>query len=228
MNVTLLQYTKNPERAIALAARLCYSDAGIEELKGRISATQTGKLVRMLVRMGHHSALEHASFTFGVEGVSRSLTHQLVRHRLASYSQQSQRYVKAEAFEYVIPPAIESNPRLKNIFNQTMSGIQKVYNLFTRQGIAAEDARYVLPNATETKIIVTMNARELLHFCLLRCCNRAHWEIHELADKMLKHAKTIALAAFETAGPACVAGNCREGRMSCGKTTEVREKYRLL
>ncbi|MFA5795472.1 MAG: FAD-dependent thymidylate synthase [Candidatus Brocadiia bacterium] len=228
MNVTLLQHTKDPERAIALAARLCYSNVGIKELKDHISAPQTGKLVQMLVRMGHHSALEHASFTFGVEGVSRSLTHQLVRHRLASYSQQSQRYVKAESFEYIVPPEIKSDPALNKVFIQTMNGIQKIYNLFTSKGIAAEDARYVLPNATETKIIVTMNARELLHFCLLRCCNRAHWEIHQLADGMLKQAKAVASNVFETAGPACVADKCHEGKMSCGKAAEVRRKYQLL
>ena len=155
---------------------------------------QVQKLLAKIIKMGHASTMEHVSFTFGIEGVSRVLTHQLVRHRLASYSQQSQRYVAEHDFEYILPPSIEEKPEAKERFQSLMDDIQKAYNELADMGIPKEDARYVLANATETKIVVTMNARSLMHFFNLRCCNRAQWEIRELAYKMLEEIISVQLS----------------------------------
>jgi thymidylate synthase (FAD) len=191
--------------------------------------------VKKLVAMGHMTPVEHASFTFAVEGISRACSHQLVRHRLASYSQQSQRYVSEEAgFDFVIPPTIKEDKELTREFKRFMKDAQESYNYFVkelnRRGIKGEaanqDARFVLPNAAETKIIVTMNARELLHFFRLRCCNRAQWEIQALADKMLKFVKRVSPVIFDKAGPGCLKGPCPEGTYTCGKVKKVRAKYR--
>jgi thymidylate synthase (FAD) len=160
--------------------------------------------------------------------VSRALTHQLVRHRIASYSQQSQRYVTMKNFPYVTPPGLllqKQRAELLGRYQAMMNNLGQLYEEMLQAGVAAEDARYILPNACETKIVVTMNARELLHFFRLRCCNRAQWEIHGLADEVLRLAKEKAPTIFEHAGPGCLAGGCPEGKMSCGLTTEVREKY---
>ena len=173
MQVKLVRYTPEPERTVAMSARLCYSPIGAAQLKEKISDEQAAKLVRKLVSMGHFSTLEHVTFTFAIEGVSRVLTHQLVRHRIASYSQQSQRYVKEHDFETIVPPSIAKNPAAKAKFDALMAEIQDLYNEFTAAGVLAEDARYILPNATETKIVCTFNARSLLNFFSLRCCTRA-------------------------------------------------------
>ena len=183
---------------------------------------QAAKLVRKLVSMGHFSTLEHVTFTFAIEGVSRVLTHQLVRHRIASYSQQSQRYVKEHNFETIMPPTIAARPEAKEKFLKLMQEIQDLYNELTEQGIPAEDARYVLPNAAETKIVCTFNVRSLLNFFSLRCCSRAQWEIRQLAEKMLAECKKVAPVLFENAGPTCVSeGICREGEMSCGRLQAI-------
>lgn len=226
MKVLLLRHTPEPEMAVAQAAKLCYSAVGVEAIAEKLTPEKTAEFIRRLLAMGHVSALEHASFTFGVEGVSRSLTHQLVRHRLASYSQQSQRYVASRDFAYILPDTIAARPEAAGRVRTLMADIAAVYADLLAAGVPAEDARYVLPNACETKIVVTMNARELLHFFRLRCCRRAQWEIRALAETMLARARTAAPALFQNAGPGCVTGPCPEGEYSCGQAAEVRERYR--
>lgn len=222
IKVKLLEYTPEPERVVAMAARLCYSASGAEELAEKMTPEQVEKLVGKIVKMGHASTMEHVSFTFGIEGVSRVLTHQLVRHRLASYSQQSQRYVAEHDFEYILPPSIADKPEARERFEKLMADIRTAYDELSDMGVPREDARYVLANATETKVVVTMNARSLMHFFNLRCCNRAQWEIRELAYKMLEQAKEVAPLLFKNAGASCVAtGHCPEGAMTCGKFSEM-------
>ncbi|CUH97732.1 Thymidylate synthase ThyX [Propionispora sp. 2/2-37] len=218
MNVKLMYHTPKPERAVAMAARLCYSAVGAEELAVQMTEAQVATLLRKIVDMGHTSTLEHASFTFAIEGVSRVLTHQLVRHRIASYSQQSQRYVKEHDFEYITPSSIAVNPAAKVKFDELMQRIRATYDELVAMGVHQEDARYCLANATETKIVVTMNARTLLHFFEERCCMRAQWEIRKMAELMLTEVRGVAPILFEKAGPTCVTGNfCREGKLSCGR-----------
>lgn len=252
MKVKLIQYTPEPEKVVAAAAKLCYSSVGVDEITKNLTDDNAGKFVDMLMNLGHQSPLEHVSFTFGIEGVSRVLTHQLVRHRIASYSQQSQRYVKLDQFEYIIPPEIERIPEAKEIFMASMEKDQKAYDelceilidryfksLFKNdlsekqarnqaEKKAIEDARFVFPNACETKIVVTMNARTLIHFFNHRCCNRAQWEIRDLATAMLKELKTVAPNIFSKCGPNCILGACPEGKMTCGEINEVREKFKNL
>uniref|UniRef100_A0A831UCL2 Flavin-dependent thymidylate synthase n=1 Tax=Geobacter metallireducens TaxID=28232 RepID=A0A831UCL2_GEOME len=227
MKVTLLQHTPDPELAVALAARLCYSPIGIDELRERISRSDVSAFLDKIMSLGHQSVLEHASFTFGIEGISRATSHQLVRHRIASYSQQSQRYVThTEQFSAVIPPSIAERPELAARFKSQLKALHETYAELYEAGIPAEDARYILPNAAETKIIMTMNARELLHFFGLRCCERAQWEIRAMAVEMLRLLKNVAPTIFRDAGPGCVAGPCPEGTMTCGKIVEVRKRFK--
>ncbi len=235
--VTLVQHTERPDEIIAAAARLCYA-ADTEGLLEQ-GAEKARELVARLQRMGHHSPLEHASFTFYLEGVSRALTHQLVRHRIASYSQRSQRYVRHDAFDYIIPPQLEGITVRENgrevdaieYFEETMDLIAERYaalnDALGRTGERSnEDARYVLPNACETRIFVTMNARELLHFFAERLCLRAQWEIRRVANMMLDAARQVAPAAFQGAGPKCIPmGRCPEGRMGCGRYAEMVKRY---
>ena len=225
IKVKLLNHTPEPERAVAMAARLCYSASGAEELAEKLSDEKVKEMVRRMVALGHGSTLEHASFTFGIEGVSRVLTHQLVRHRIASYDQQSQRYVAAHGFQYITPPSIAEKPEALAKYEALLEEIRKTYDELTEMGVPKEDARYVLANATETKILVTMNARSLMHFFNLRCCYRAQWEIRELAAKMLEEAKKVAPLLFKNAGATCVAtGRCPEGKMTCGHLGEMLAK----
>lgn len=225
MEVRLVRHTPDPEKTIALAAHLCYSAIGAAQLEEKISDEQAAKLVRKLVSMGHFSTLEHVIFTFAIEGVSRVLTHQLVRHRIASYLQQSQRYVKEHNFETIMPPSIAARPAANEKFKNLMLEIQNIYNEFTDMGILAEDARYILPNAAETKIVCTFNVRSLMNFFSLRCCTRAQWEIRQLAEKMLVECKKVAPILFENAGPTCVTeGICREGEMTCGRLAAILAK----
>ncbi|MCM2359575.1 MAG: FAD-dependent thymidylate synthase [Geobacteraceae bacterium] len=229
MKVALLQYTPDPERTVALAARLCYSPADIDELKEKISAADIRNFLEKIMSLGHQSVLEHASFTFGIEGISRVTTHQLVRHRIASFSQQSQRYVShRERFAAVIPPTIAGRPEALARFEAQLAALHQTYVDMVEAGIPAEDARYILPNATETKIVVTMNARTLLHFFELRCCERAQWEIRAMAVEMLKLVKGVAPIVFRDAGPGCLTGPCPEGTMTCSRAAEVREYFRNL
>lgn len=216
MKAKLIKHTPEPERMVAVAARLCYSPVGGEGLFENMTGEEVEKLVRFVVKSGHLSTTEHIIFTFAIEGVSRALTHQLVRHRVASYNQQSQRYVKFHGnYSYVIPPAVKNNSKINDRFEQKIAEIHKFYEEMLESGIDAEDARYILPNASETKIIVTMNARELLHFFTVRCCNRAQWEIKELAKGMLKAVKKVSPVVFEKAGPNCLRGPCPEGKFKC-------------
>ncbi|MCK4738414.1 MAG: FAD-dependent thymidylate synthase [Deltaproteobacteria bacterium] len=230
MKVILLRHTPEPENTVALAAKLCYSSSSITELEDETGDGSNQKFLTKILSLGHLSVLEHASFTFGIEGISRANSHQLVRHRLASYSQQSQRYVKADTklVKVVTPHTINDNAEAKKLFDDFTKDAYATYGKLTELGIPKEDARYVLPNAAETKIIVTMNARELIHFFLLRCCERAQWEIREMATEMLSLAKIIAPFIFKDAGPGCVAGSCAEGEMTCGKPKETREKFKNL
>ncbi|MCL0035769.1 FAD-dependent thymidylate synthase [Thermodesulfovibrionales bacterium] len=235
LKVILLRYTADPEETVAMAAKLCYSSSDVESLKGKIAVKDQKAFVGKLIAMGHMSPLEHASFTFAIEGISRACSHQLVRHRIASYSQQSQRYVSEEAgFDYVIPPVIKEDEDLKRRFEDLMAESQEAYNYtvgrLREKGIKGEsanqDARFILPNAAETKIMVSMNARELLHFFRVRCCNRAQWEIREMAVEMLRLVKKTAPLIFSKAGPECLYSPCPEGEYTCGKMKEVREETR--
>ena len=252
MNVQLLAYTPDPEQTIACAAKLCYSPAEIDTIKDGLTEEKTASFIDMLSEIGHESPIEHAVFTFGIEGVSRSLLAQITRHRLASFSVQSQRYVAENAFEFVLPPEIESIPSAKEEFLSAMREDQdhydrlteilkkKHYEDFLSQGLsekdaskkaekkAIEDARFVLPNACTTKMVCTMNARSLKNFFAIRCCNRAQWEIRELATAMLREVRKAAPHLFNSMGPSCLNGPCPEGKMSCGKAALVREKFRNL
>lgn len=217
MNVELLQYPENPERAVATAARLCYAPVGAKELMETMPPERVESVLSTIMKSGHFSTLEHVSYTFAVDGVSRALTHQLVRHRLASFNQQSQRYVKfADGVDTVKPHTVEENEEASRIFDEALEAVIEGYQKLLEAGIPAEDARYLLPNAAETKIVITMNIRELLHFFSLRCCNRAQWEIREMAHKMLELVRPTAPYIFMDAGAPCVRGVCPEGKMTCG------------
>ncbi|PLX81584.1 MAG: thymidylate synthase (FAD) [Desulfuromonas sp.] len=225
MQVQLLTHTPEPERVVAAAARLCYSAANIDALLDTEQNKQIALLDKIL-DLGHFSVLEHASFTFGIEGISRACSHQLVRHRIASYSQQSQRYVThAERFEAVVPESIAGDAKFKRRFDQFLDQAHELYGDLLEAGIPAEDARFVLPNAAATKLVMTMNGRELHHFFALRCCRRAQWEIREMAKQMLKLARQAAPALFANAGPGCLRGKCPEGKMTCGEPEAVRREY---
>ena len=233
IKVTLLTYTPEPEKVIAAAAKLCYSHSDAATLYDGLDEDKTTSFLERLTNLGHASPTEHATFTFAIDGISRACSHQLVRHRLASYSQQSQRYVKMDnSYEYVVPPAVMRNTELLDWYLDKMESYYDDYTVLQEElqgyymddGLdraiaekkANEDARYLLPNAAETKIVVSMNARELLHFFNVRCCNRSQWEIREVADQMLRLVKPIAPTLFKYAGPNCLYGMCSEGRMCCG------------
>jgi len=228
LKVTLLASTPEPEKTVALSARLCYSDAAIMELEESIKDLPLEKFLGRILRMGHLSVLEHASFTFGVDGISRVTSHQLVRHRVASYSQQSQRYVKFSSPEYVIPETISASEDKRQRFTEAVEGLFSLYKDLVDSDVPAEDARFLLPNAACTRIILTMNARELLHFFKLRCCERAQWEIREMATAMLVLARREAPFIFRDCGPACVTGPCSEGEMTCGRPSEIRARFKAL
>jgi len=210
MKVELIEHTSNPEETVAKAARLCYSDKPTSD----IEIKDVGKFVSKLAELGHYSPFEHASFTFAIDGISRACSHQLVRHRIGSYSQRSQRYVSEDSFDYIVP---ESLIGCKDKYEKFMAYTADLYKWLVLNGVPKEDARYILPNATATNIIVTMNARSLMNFFRLRCCNRAQWEIRELADSMYMECMKVAPLLFANAGPACVTGKCTEGKMTCGK-----------
>lgn len=234
MNVKLLAHTPEPEKLITTAAKLCYSKSNACDIYDKLTEENVDKFIKMLADLGHESPLEHASFTFAIDGVSRSLLAQITRHRIASFSVQSQRYVNLDdTFECITPAIIASNPMYKALFDETVNDSFEAYKTLTAaitadlvttgmerkkaEKIAIENARAVLPNACQTKLIVTMNARELMHFFSKRCCNRAQDEIRELADEMLRLCKGVAPILFSHAGAPCVAGTCPEGKMSCGK-----------
>lgn len=220
MKVTLLSYSKEIEPLIAAAARTCYSKETTEDIFKTMAddPDKNKDFIRRLRDMGHESPLEHVTFTFGIDGVSRALTHQLVRHRVASYSQQSQRYVDGKNFNYVIPHTVEKNTAIAAVYATYLENAKDMYQALINSGIPKEDARYILPNAMTSNIVVTMNVRELLHFFSVRCCQRAQWEIRELAWQMLTICKQLSPALFNTAGAFCDQhGYCKEGNMSCGR-----------
>lgn len=225
MKVELVTYTPNPDAVCNMAAGTCVS----EDIPVLEMSVNKYRALKGALAAGHESVAEHTNFTFAISGVSRALTHQLVRHRLASYSQQSQRYVNMGEFEYVTPDSIRNKVGIwwnesegmfttLKVYDQLMNYIQELYTEMVRAGIPEEDVRYILPNACCTNIVVTMSARELRHFFRLRCCERAQWEIRELANRMLELVKEVAPTIFADAGPSCVAtGRCPEGKRSCGK-----------
>ena len=263
VNVKLIAHTPNPEQIVAAAAKLCYSPSKIDNILDGLDEEKSRSFVEMLSSMGHESPTEHVSFTFGIDGISRACSHQLVRHRIASYSQQSQRYVDGNKFSYVTPPAIAECPEALEAYNEALKAESKAYavirdelvynsimnskdgcnlvgnkqevidayreinksqlSTFTKK--ANEAARFILPNACTTSIVVTMNVRSLHNFFNHRCCNRAQWEIREIAIQMLKICKEVAPALFVNAGPKCLRGNCPEGKMTCGKANEVRKFF---
>lgn len=253
MKVTLIAHTPDPEKIVAAAAKLCYSDSGLDTMMEGLDDEKAAGFVEMLASIGHESPVEHVSFTFGIEGVSRTLLAQITRHRIASFSVQSQRYVKKSEFVYITPPEIEADPSAKALFEKSMNDAldsynsladileKKHYDAFIAAGMnqktarskaekkAIEDARFVLPNACETKMAVTMNARSLINFFRLRCCCRAQWEIKAVADEMLRLCCTVAPSIFKLAGPSCVKdGKCPEGKMTCGRFAEVTAGYRQM
>jgi len=229
MYIELIKYTPEPEKTVAIAARVCYSPRNAKEIYENMSDEEVKKLIRFLIKAGHHSVIEHASFTFIVDKISRACSHQLVRHRLASYSQQSQRYVEYKRnLEYVTPQSIKDKKELSQKFEEFQQQSFNLYKYFLKNNISSEDARYVLSNAFPTQIIITMNARELLHLFTLRCCERAQWEIREMAYRMLNKVKKVAPIIFEHAGPSCFRGRCPEDEMMCKnppKEDEILEKY---
>ncbi len=250
MNVTLIAHTPDPEKVVAAAAKLCYSSSDVQTLMEHLTPEKIESFVELLASYGHESPVEHVTFTFGIEGISRACTHQLVRHRIASYSQKSQRYVSEKGFEYVIPPAIAADEKALACYEQAMAQMNDAYNALAdlleqthyqtmiaagkseqdaakaARKAAIEDARFVLPNGCETKIIVTMNARSLMNFFHHRCCNRAQWEIRDVAQEMLRLCREVAPALFSHAGPSCVNGPCPEGAMTCGRMKEMREMFK--
>jgi len=229
IKVELIAYTPAAEKIIAAAGKLCYSSADIDSIMADIDEEAENYYVDMLIGMGHESAIEHASYTFAIEGVSRVVLAQITRHRIASFSVQSQRYVGMQDFKYVVPPAIRENAEALKEFEELMDFAREKYNIISglltkddksaqAKKAANEDARFVLPNACETKIIMSMNARALYNFFKLRTCERAQWEIRALAGKMLEKLKEVSPVLFKKAGPPCIfSGRCPEGKMSCGR-----------
>ena len=252
MRVQLLAYTPEPERTVAAAAKLCYSPVGIEAVREGLDEASTARFVDMLAEIGHESPIEHASFTFGIEGVSRSLLAQITRHRIASFSVQSQRYVRKDDFDFITPPAIAGDAETDALYREAMAACGRFYEALAdrlkrqhterlvaggmeekeaarkAEKMAIEDARYVLPNACDTRMVMTINARSLFNFFSHRCCNRAQWEIRALADAMLRLVLEVAPHLFKSAGPPCLRGGCPEGKMSCGEMDAVRAKYRAM
>lgn len=213
-----MSYTPNPDELIAASARICYRDIAAKELLQAEEESLSRKLIAELFASGHMSAFEHVSFTFGIDGLSRVASHQLVRHRLASFSQQSQRYVSMspDPEAVIIPPNIKANPDALRLYSEAVRHSQEIYRELCAMGIPKEDARFILPHGHSTRLIMTMNARELHHFFGLRLCRRAQWEIRELARKMLILCREKAPVIFDMAGPGCMFGKCNEAR-TCGK-----------
>jgi thymidylate synthase (FAD) (EC 2.1.1.148) len=253
IHVELLSHTPDPEKVIATAAKLCYSSSDIGSLYDGLTPEKSAEFIDKLIGMGHASPVEHISFTFGIEGISRACSHQLVRHRIASYSQQSQRYVNMDKFAYVTPQSIQNDDYATQLYDSTMSLLTKRYkelhdvlvSNFTAQLVtdgmdedkarskaekmANEDARYILPNACETKIVMTMNARSLFNFFSLRCCNRAQSEIRTVAEQMYRLVYKLAPTLFAHAGAPCVVtGRCPENSMSCGHMKDMQERYKRI
>jgi len=232
LKVQLLRYTTDAERLCGAAALTTTKSGTPSEILAKINPNTAKEVIKRVTGYGHGSVIEHASFTFSIEGASRAMTHQLVRHRIASYTQQSQRYVRYDTLKnYVTPPSIAKNANAKKEFDEGLKKISETYQNLLQMGIQKEDARFILPNAAKTNIMVTMNARELRHFFNVRCCARAQWEMREAATEMLRQVKKAASALFENAGPTCVElGCCSEGKMKpqdCD-IPEIKKKFLAL
>jgi thymidylate synthase (FAD) len=232
LKIKLLRYTADAELLCGTAALTSTKSGSPSETLKKMNMETAKRIIKRVTGYGHVSVIEHASFTFSIEGVSRAMTHQLVRHRIASFTQQSQRYVTYDTLEkYVTPPSITNNAEAQKIFGETLEKISETYQKLLKLGIKKEDARFILPNAAKTNIIVTMNARELRHFFNLRCCTRSQWEIREVAIEMLKQAKKTAPALFENAGPSCVElGYCPEGKIKPPECNveEIKKRFRSM
>jgi thymidylate synthase (FAD) len=232
LKVKLLRHTANAELLVGTAAFTSTKSGSPSENIEKIDLETAKRVIKQVTAYGHASVIEHASFTFSIEGVSRAMTHELVRHRIASYTQQSQRYVAYDTSEnYVVPKSIIENQDAKRMFDETLTKVSETYQKLLKMGVPKEDARFVLPNAAKTNIIVTMNARELRHFFNLRCCARAQWEIREVATEMLRQAKKATPALFENAGPSCTElGYCPEGKMKLKdcEVTEIEKRFQNL
>jgi len=221
--VLLIASTPSPDSVVAAAARLCYSDVSAADLLVDGSSGKNEKLLEHLWKSGHFSPFEHASFTFAIDGLSRVASHQLVRHRIASFSQQSQRYVSMDSPDVIMPSSIAGSPVFAGKFSDLADQAHQLYREMVEAGIPKEDARFILPHGWSTRLVMTMNARELHHFFTLRLCRRAQWEIRDLAGKMLREVRPAAPLLFRTAGPTCVIyGEFREMN-PCGKPYESLE-----
>lgn len=221
MALLLMRHTPDPDRLVALAARRCYSSRAAHDIEERLSIEEIERLLDFLRQRNHLSPFEHADFTFSADGISRALSHQLVRHRIASYSQESQRYVnymKTDKLPYVVPPSVAQNPEAARLFAEAVDKTLQAYRDMVTAGVAPEDARYVFPNAIETKLVFTMNARSLFNFFEQRCCVKAQWEIRYLAIEMLKAVRKVAPMIFKSAGAPCQFDKspyCRENDSEC-------------
>ncbi|MDL2263496.1 FAD-dependent thymidylate synthase [Synergistaceae bacterium OttesenSCG-928-I11] len=218
--VKLIAATADATRVVAAAAKLCYSASRASDLYDGLDADKVKNFLRQLRSVGHMSPFEHASFTFAIDGLSRVASHQLVRHRIASFSQQSQRYVTMGAPCAVVPDEIAKNPEATALFERAANESHAAYERLVAMGVPKEDARFILPHGWETSLVMTMNARELNHFFALRLCRRAQWEIRCLARKMLALVRESSPELFDPTGPSCVAeGRCREAH-PCGQPYE--------
>ncbi len=216
ISVQLIAGTPHASQIVAAAAKICYSSSGAADILEGLDRDKISKFLKMLNESGHLSPFEHVSFTFAIEGISRVATHQLVRHRMASYSQQSQRYVSVKAPSCILPPSVIKNEEAARLYKEQAESAWNCYERLVELGVDKEDARFILPHGAATRIVVTMNARELHHFFALRLCKRAQWEIRDLACRMLKLVRAAEPDLFAVAGPSCVVkGECTEAH-SCG------------
>lgn len=216
MEVKLIRYTPDPELTIAAAARVSMSGLTIGETFEETSRQAASRLLKQLIAAGHLSPLEHASFTFSIEGISRVTSHQLVRHRIASYTQQSQRFVMLREPQYIVPRSFSASPELRSRYIELVDAAFRLYSDMVALGIPAEDARYILPEATVTRLVMTMNARELVHVCSLRLCHRSQWEIMELFQRVKEEVSKVAPTLGEQLVAKCYRlGYCDEPE-SCG------------
>lgn len=229
MKVTLINHTPEPEKMAAIAARMCYTPKTATEMMDNLTDEEIGRMVMKGIESHHDSLFEHITFTFVVEGVSRVLSHQFVRHRVGTtFHQKSQRHVKSSIFkESVTPPSIAQKPEALKEFRKILREIDTAYEKLIAMGISKDDARFVYPNATETQLMVTMNARQLIHFFSLRCCKRASWEIQQMANLMLEECRNVSPLIFNHVGPNCYLNNgrCPEGEMTCGDCSRMTERY---
>jgi len=228
MRVTLLAHTPDPEHVVGSAAQTSFKDKPPTEIFAKTTTEKAQKVLKRVMGYGHVSVIEHATFTFAVEDISRVAEVQLVRHRIASYTIKSGRYNKTHC-DVVIPSSIAKNEQAKKKVNDFIEYNTKLIQELLDMGIPFEDARMLSPQGIKTNIVFTMNARELLHFFSLRCCRRAQWELRQLADDMLKEVKKVAPTIFENAGPNCVKlGYCpeRELKPEDCNIVEIKNKYK--